>query len=117
MSEERWNEPIEPMAPIPIDVDGLVVIGTYLGSSDVQLRESKRDSKIHSVVLEGETAMPTGETLPAKTEFRFWGSYDLDEKLRRVPIRRTVRIVYVGKEELPGEREMKRFEVRVAKAV
>ena len=48
-------------------------------------------------------------------ECRFWGSYDLDDKLRRVPLGVLVRIAYTGSQKLSGARTMKVFEVRVAK--
>ena len=114
MNKEDWGDPIEMRAPMLIDYVGCVVVGRYLGSTLVHHREDDRTSKIHSVVLaDGFADLP--DEFKDGEEIRFWGSYDLDEKLRRVRTDHSVRIEYTGKEKLSGAREMKIFEVRLSK--
>jgi len=113
--EDEWGKPIELPAPISIDQDGCVVIGNYAGATTITHREDGRKSQIHSVDLLSGYVLPNGSpTMAIRDECRFWGSYDLDEKLRRVVVGQKVRIAYVGTDKLSGGREMKIFEVRPA---
>ena len=114
-----WGEPIEPKRPVSIDDEGVVIVGLYLGATGFEQHDAAgkpRKSKIHSVkVREGFRFLP----LPMGgfhegDEFRFWGSYDLDDKLRRVPGGALVRIAYQHSDKLSGGRTMKVFEVRMA---
>lgn len=113
--KDEWGKPIEVATPISIDSEGCLVVGRYYGAVEVSHRESERKSKIHSVILLEKIAFPNGEVLNQGDECRFWGSYDLDEKLRRVLEGEKIRIAYIGMEKLSGNREMKIFEVRVSK--
>lgn len=121
MAENEWGKAIEVKAPISIDRDGCIVVGRYYGVVEVSHRcrpfESDRKSKIHSVILLENSVFPNGEVLNQGDECRFWGSYDLDEKLWRVVEGEKIKIAYVGPawRKLSGGREMKIFEVRVAK--
>lgn len=110
----RWGEPIEPGKPVAIDTDGIVVAGKYIGFSSFLQEGTARESRIHEVELSETGWHVPGDNYQPGDSFRFWGSYDLDQKLRRVEDGEVVRIEYKGKEELPGGREMKRFEVRRA---
>ena len=121
MSDD-WGEPIEPRAPIKIDAEGCVVVGKYTGviAEVEQKRDTDRKSKIHGVLLEVGTALvgkgiPEGYVWDSGDECRFWGSFDLDDKLRLVPVGSRVRIAYTGNDSLSGGRTMKRFEVRTSK--
>lgn len=111
---DEWNDPIEQVPPISIDNDGCIVVGMYTGTLEVRHRETGRKSRIHSVnVLEG--CVPR-EHFSEGDECRFWGCYDLDEKLRRVLEGSKVRIAYGGMQKLSGGRDMKVFDVRTAKS-
>lgn len=120
MGDQRWGEPIEQGKPVAIDSEGTVVVGRYLEYQSF-LQEGKRESRIHEVELgEGfHIVSAAGVSLAVGDSFRFWGSYDLDQKLRRIEHGELVRIEFKGLEELSAAgdgkaREMKRFEVRRA---
>ena len=118
--KDEWNDPIESKQPISIDDEGCVLIGSYLGSIESTQRDSndkERKSKIHTVTIAIGTALvplPMGG-FDEGDECRFWGSYDLDDKLRRVSLGDRVRIAYIETQKLSGARTMKVFEVRTAK--
>ena len=122
-NEEKtdWGEPVEIGAPVAIDFPGCVVAGYYVGASEVTTKTEsgqKRKSTIHSLSLHIET-MLVGQEPAVLWEpgdvFRFWGSYDLDQKLKVVPVGHLIKITYLKKEKLSGDRAMKMFEVRLAK--
>lgn len=118
--KDEWNDPIESKQPISIDDEGCVVVGSYLCSSEITQRDSsgrERKSNIHTVVIAIGTALaplPMGGFVEGD-ECRFWGSYDLDDKLRRVSLGVRVRVAYIETRNLSGGRTMKVFEVRTAK--
>lgn len=108
-----WGKPIEPAKPITIAELGIVVMGEFCGSEGFINSQSGEQSKIFEVCLAAGARVPEfreGDYL------RFWGTKDLEQKLRRVQVRDSVRIEFKGMMELSGDKQMKVFEVRRAPA-
>jgi hypothetical protein len=87
---------------------GQSVEGTYIESRTVTLPDTNstdptatRDSLIYDLDADGE-------------KLGVWGSFDLDERMAKVPAGAYVRITCVERIPLDGGREVKRFEVEVA---
>ena len=102
----EWGEPIEGKGSAHDWNREEVLIATFDRTDLVDVPDASkpggmRESKIHRFLRDGEIV-------------DVWGSADLDPKVKELLPGQLVRIVYLGLEDIGNDRQMKRFELRVA---
>ena len=102
-----------------------LLAGRYVSRKSVMVDVAgqKRESLLHTMELVADCVLPgpmteSGQfpkTYRRGDRLQFWGSTELDQLLSRVPQNGVVRITYQGRQQLSGNRTLKKWEVRLAK--
>ncbi len=117
----EWEEPLQAGDIVTIDQEGCIVAGRYVSRKSVMVdvQGQKRESLLHTMELVADCVLPNPESgqfsMTAGDRLQFWGSTELDQLLSRVPQNAVVRIAYQGRQQLSGDRTLKKWEVRLAK--
>lgn len=104
---DEWGEPVAGASSAHDFESEPTLIGVYRHSDDVTVGSAEagdlRTAKIHRFLTDESEQVDC------------WGSVDLDRKLRDINPGQLVRVQFLGRRQLDNGREMKEFEVRVAR--